>query len=878
MFRNASPSTPVGPPGGLDVLLSGPANLNAPGVVEHDDGSLTVDLDPSAAAPSLNTLGHDGNLAEVLPERLLDRIACDLIEGIEADTKSNADWHAQCEEGVRLLGLKPEQRSEPFDGAAGVYHPLLLEAVLRFHAGARAEMCPAAGPVRMQVPDGATTAADPVSQRKQAFLNFYLTSVYEGYYDEHDQMLLYLAVYGSCFKKVYNDPLERRPVAPFILPKQLIVSYAADDVETARRVTHETLVSRSDVIRLQLRGVYRNIDLVEPDEDAEETIAEVLEGRKRDLILGDDRRTLWEVHCDLDIAHPGIEHVGPDGQPTGLPLPYIVTLDKDSRRVLALRRNWQEGDADCQRRQWFVHYRLMPGLGFYGWGYAHILGSSADAATKLRRQMIDGLTLSNFPGGFRTKGMRLESNKLSLGPCEFAEVDTGGMPIQQAIMPLPYKEPGGAYGPTLEDIVSSGQRLGGTMDLAVGDGREDAPVGTTLALIEKATRIESAIVKRLHAAHRKELRLLAALFAQAPPETQYPFKVGGGAGMALAADFAQTDDIVPVSDPNVPTQTQRLAVAQAKLTLAQSAPPGTHDIRAAYQAVYQAMGIPEADISKLMPPPQQAQPLDPVSENMAAMRNQPLAVGPQQAHAAHIAVHMGMLQAPGVAKLPAAAALVSHIAEHMAWEFRNQAAAALLAGGMQLPPPGQPLPPQIENQIAAAVAAKMVQISAQLQQLAGTGMGLDPLQAEANRLQEQANQLKAVDQQIKQADAERKAQETARQDQVELFKLAENLKDNAADRQARLAEAQINLEAERIRAAAAMQSSQVSHAGNIAKAASSVETARAGIAQEALRTAGAVRAEQAAAHTEHVKGQHAEKVAEHNAKAATARARQTGGK
>ncbi|WP_376956361.1 hypothetical protein ABNQ39_00105 (plasmid) [Azospirillum sp. A26] len=810
----------------MDVLLPGdqPQPQVTPTgavVTEEEDGSVLVDLDPSAGAPGLAEMGWGANLAEALDESILSGIAADLLLGVEADDASRQEWLEQYAEGVKLLGIKTEQRDKPFPGAAGVYHPLMLEAVLRGHANARAEMLPAAGPVRVEIADDADPETEQQAQRKQTWLNYYLTTVYEGYYPDFDQMLLVCFISGSAFKKVYRDPVKDRPVAPSIHPKDLIVNYGATALEDASRITHQFTLSAGDLIRNQLAGYYRRIDLSQPTEDARGDAAtevqDLTDGRAPVLAEGDEEHTIYEVHCELDIDVPGLRHEAPNPdtglmEPTGLPLPYIVTLDRDSCRVLRLARNWEQGDEQLRPRDWFVHYQLMPGLGFYGWGYAHVLGGSSDAATKLRRQIIDGGTLANFPGGFRNKGIRMD-NASTIGPCEFVEIDTGGLPIDQVIMPLPYKEPGPTMAAALMDVVSSGQRVGNTMDMQVGDGRQDAPVGTTVALLEKAQRPETAQIKRLHTAHRKELRLLARLFGEEEGAT-YTYRANGQRGQAIAADFRDTEDVQPVSDPNNPTQTQRLAIAQATLQLAGTTPG--MDRAYATQRMLVTLGYTPSEVQRLMPPPPTAVPLDPISEFANAMRGAPLAVGPQQVHQAHIIAHQGQVQIAQATNPGAAQALAAHIGEHVAALYRQQLQA--MAPNIPLPPPGQPLPPQIEAQLAAAVAQATGPLLQGIQaSMAPPAKGAAGPSPEELQMQVQENQIRVAELEQQREESERKAEQAARQDAVELERLRMTMADNAAEREQRRQDNQVKVIQEAARKGAADQTHATQQLGHVAQ-------------------------------------------------------------
>lgn len=771
------------------------------------DGGMIVDFgDYKRKNVDFSLLPHDANLAEYIDERVLHKITADVLEGIDADLASRQDWEASFTEGLKLLGFKPEVRAFPFKGACGNFHPLLAEAVVRFNASSRGEMLPAAGPVRTQIVGASSPELQRAAQGVQAKMNFYLTEEDEEYYPDTDQMLFYLPIYGSTFKKVYSDPLTGAPRSRFITPDNLIVSYNTRSLSSAGRITQVMPTLKSEMRRLQLVGFYRDIDLVEPDEDQSVTqlVLDTIDGRAALMAQGDDRHIVFETHVDYDIEVKGLEHLNDKGEATGLALPYIVTIDKQSRKVLAVRRNWEEADPLMQRADYYVHFRLIPGLGFYGYGYVHLIGGATDVATGIMRQLFDAGTLHNFPAGFRKRGARLAEDAITLGPCEFPEIDTGDLPIGDAIMPLPYREPSVVQFQMLQALVEDARRLATTADMAVGDGNDEMPVGTTLALIEKATKIESAIVKRLHQAQRRELRLIAKLFGLEPTKV-YPFRTPEGAqGEVQGASFNNGVDILPVADPNIPTQTQRLAMAQTKITLASQA-PDIHNKREAYHDAYITMGLTEKDIARIMPPPNEVQPMDPVSENMAVMTEKPVKAGPLQDHKAHIAAHMVPMQSPTVP--PAAkAALMAHIAEHTALDYWVQVQQVT---GMQLPPPGQPMPPEMET----GIALKVAQASDALQKYMQAGPGGAGVSPEI--------QLKTAELAFKEHDAQRKAATASEQNQAEVLKTQMQLRNDAAERDSKLQLNEMNMTKERMK-----------HVAQMAQVAATIHEAKAGIGKE----------------------------------------------
>jgi len=666
-------------------------------VIEEDDGGVTVDFSPVVAeGPGPEV--HDANLAEFLGESELSGLGSALMAGVKGDKESRAEWETTMQRGIELLGLKIEDRTTPFAGACGVFDPIMAEAVIRWQAIARGELMPAAGPVKTQIVGVPSPALEDQASRVKDWLNLYLTELAPEYYEEFDQMLMWLPLVGSTFKKVYQDPVLGRPVARFVTPDNFIVSYGTSDLTTSQRYCHISSLTRKQMRLNQLAGVYRDIALGDPQPDlstGDPVKSEV--DRTQGMTPGaegTEEYQVYEVYADLDLK--GFE------QEEGIPLPYIVSIDEATQKVLSVRRNWREGDVAFAKRDRFVHYKFVPGLGFYGLGYAHILGNSAKTATTIRRQLIDAGTLNNFPGGLRVKGMRIEDNNLGIGPTEFREIDTGGLPIQNAIMPMPYKEPSEVSLALLKETYEGARGLANTAEIAVGDGRQDAPVGTTVALMEAATRVQSATLKRSHKALGQELKMIADLFGEFGPEAPYPFPVRGGQAAIMRQDFQNNIDVIPVSDPNISSSAQRMMRAEALLRFA-TQQPDLHDLRAAFQQMYVEMGVDPQRIEMILPnKQQQAKPLDPLTENQNAIMGLPLKAGDYQDHDAHIASH-----APIAENNPA---LQAHINEHLALKMRIQVQQLL---GRALPPPGQPLPPEIENQIAVAVAQAMQQLAPQ---------------------------------------------------------------------------------------------------------------------------------------------------------------------
>jgi hypothetical protein len=724
-----------------EIEMGGPEMVDGAEITELDDGGVDINFEPSEDDEEEST--HDSNLALYMDDMDLNAVGEMLLSGVEEDKQSRAEWETTMSEGIKLMGLKIEDRQTPFKGACGVYDPLLAEAVVRWQAVACGELLPAAGPVKTQVIGVANEQLEAQASRVKDFMNLYLTELAPEFYEEFDQMLFWLALVGSTFKKVYQDRLLGRPVSRFVLPDNFIAAYGTTDLETSPRYCHITPMTRRNFRLAQLAGVYRDIKVGEPQpDDTDQTpIQAQVDGVQgvEPGAEGTEEYKIYEVYADLNLE--GYENED------GIPLPYIVTIEEGSRKVLSIYRNYEEEDPTFQRQSSFVHYKLMPGVGFYGLGYAHLLGNSAKTATSIRRQLIDAATLNNFPGGLRVKGMRLDDNNIGIGPTEFREIDTGGMPIQNAIMTMPYKEPSQVSLALLKETYESARNLANTAEIAVGEGRQDAPVGTTVALMEAATRLQSATLKRAHKAFNRELKMIANLFGKYLPDEPYPFPVRGGMSAIMREDFSNNIDVIPVSDPNISSSAQRMMRAEALLRFA-TQQPDQHNLREAYRQMYVEMGIPEEKIELLLLPEQaKPRPLDPLSENQNALTGKPLVAGAYQDHDAHIAAH-----APIAEENPA---LQAHINEHLALKMRVQVEQII---GQPLPPPGEPLPPEIENQLAAMVAQAMQQLAPSYK---AQPPGPDPmLQVEQMKVQQRDADSK-LDAQVDMAKAQLEAQTDA---------------------------------------------------------------------------------------------------------------------
>lgn len=752
------------------------AALEGAEAVENEDGSISFE-EPLMPDEDLRQMPFETNFAEYLADDKIGVIIDDLVAGIDADIESNADYYAQLKEGMDNLGLKKERMTFPFDGAAGARHPLLLKAVVKFNAEAMGEMLPAGGPVRMQVlGDNPQGNFEEIANRKQKYLNYYLTEEDEGFYSDYDQSMLMLGVMGSVFRKVYIDPTTKKPVSRYRTPFNLVVSAnSGPSLLECARWTEIDVLSLPAIKRLQVTGHYANVDLGAGDmsDDDENPALRLREavGVSQSERTEDSPYTIYTSHVMLDL--PGLEHLGPDGQPSGLPLPWVITFDRDSRKALRIERDWDMEDIHLRPREQVAHYKYLPGFGFYGLGLSHLLASSQDAATSMLRDALNSFKLVSFPGGFRAKGQRIEENNMAIGPCEFREIDTGGMPIRDAVMPLPYRDVPPSFAPLMQEITQGGEMIASVSDLQVGEGRQDAPVGSTLALIEQATKIESAVIKRAHFAQRQELRMLAKGFGK-DPDAKYPFFVNGQANVALATDFTDTADIIPVSDPNVPTQVQRLQMAQAKLTLAQQS-GGMLDVRRATMDLLRTMGGSETDVQAMFTPQQQPQPADPITEFGAVTKGMPLKAGPTQNHMAHIQAHVAQLQTPGMPPQNASA-LFAHAMEHADLLYRAEMSARL---GVPLPE-GQPIPPEIEAQLSAAVAAQSDAVMEILQQALG-GLGGDPNKAAEMQIKREELAHKKEELAFKERESVRKAEASTRQEQGEYIALAEGNKGREID-------------------------------------------------------------------------------------------------
>jgi hypothetical protein len=644
----------------VEIEVEEPTDLVA------EDGS--VDIDFNKIIEERLQAEPDANLAEILDERVLMEISSELAGYYEDDKSGRQDWENAYTEGLELLGVKYTPRDQPFRGASGVTHPVIAEAVTQFQAQAYKELLPSSGPVRTQVVGASTPEIDAQSRRVQEFMNFQIMNVMDEYDPEMDRLLFYLPLAGSAFKKIYFDDILDRAVSRFVPADDLLVPYSATDLSSASRITHVIRMNTNDVRKFQAAGFYRDVDILAHEDDDE------VREKERSLLgiertSGDEQDcTLLEVHTDLDL--PGFEHVSPlDGEETGIKLPYIITIDEGSSKVLSVRRNWREGDEYYKKIQYFSHYKFLPGLGFYGFGLLHMIGGLGRSATSILRQLIDAGTLANLPAGFKARGIRIRDSDEPLSPGEFRDIDVPGGALRESIMPLPYKEPSQTLMALLGFVVEAGQRFAAIADLQVGDGNQNAAVGTTVALLERGSKVMSAIHKRLHYAQKQEFKMLARVFAESLPP-MYPYNVYGAESSVKQTDFDDRIDVIPVSDPNIFSMSQRLALAQTQLQLAQAS-PDMHNMYEAYRRIYEAIGV--HNIEALLPAPLEPQPMDPASENASTIAMQPLKAFPGQDHDAHMTAHIIFMKTPILtATPPLLASLQAHLCEHIALKAQQE--------------------------------------------------------------------------------------------------------------------------------------------------------------------------------------------------------------
>jgi hypothetical protein len=641
---------------------------------------------------------HNANLAEYIEESELQRLASELVAAFEDDLRSRDAWARAYVQGLDLLGMKIEERTQPWQGASGVFHPMLAEAAVRFQAQAMSELMPAKGPVATKIIGKVTRERAEQAARVQAELNYLITEEMSEYREEMEALTFRLPLAGSAFKKIYYDPIEDQPVSIFVPAEDFIVSYGASSLKRCPRYTHIMRKYPNEVKKLQVEGFYRDIELPKPMMEVSDIQEKYNELSGTEVSISeDDRHTILEMHVDVDLPEPFAD-------PDGVARPYVITIDKSSQKILSIRRNWYEDDPRKRKRMHFVHYLYLPGMGFYGIGLIHLLGGLAKASTSILRQLIDAGTLANLQAGFKARGARVKGDNTPLMPGEFRDVDVPSGSLKDAIMPLPFKEPSQTLYQLLTNIVEEGRRIGSVADIQIGSINNNAPVGTTLALLERSLKVMSGVQARMHASQSKELKLIARVVHDFMGP-KYKFDVGGD--FDRRADFnIDVIDVVPVSDPNASTMAQRIMQYQAALQLSQQAPQ-LYDLARLHRQMLDVLGIQDAgDIVKL---PEEIKPMDPVSENMAILMQSPVKAYLYQDHKAHITVHLAAAQDPKIQQMvmqsPFAgaiqSALAAHVAEHLAMQYRKEIESKL---GVPLPPEGQPLPEDVEVELSRVVA------------------------------------------------------------------------------------------------------------------------------------------------------------------------------
>lgn len=726
----------------LEIEIVNPESVS----IETEDGGMIFDFDPQDSLTGM--IPHDANLAEYIDDGELRGIATDLVGQYKSDKESRSDWERTYIEGLDLLGLKHEDRTTPWDGACGVFHPLLTEAVIRFQSQSIQELFPAAGPAKTSVVGRVSDEKQEQAERVQDYLNYLLTERMSEYRTETERLLFSLPLAGSAFRKIYYDPNMGRPCSMFVPAEDFVVSYGASDLQTCERATHVMRRSANEVRKLQVAGFYSDVELPapSPDYDDIEKKYNELTGDSANYDL-DYRHVLLEMNVHLDL--PGFEDTA-KGEQTGIMLPYVVTIDLSSRTILSIRRNWYESDEQKMARQHFVHYQYMPGLGFYGFGLLHMIGGLAKSATSLLRQLVDAGTLANLPGGLKARGLRIKGDDTPIMPGEFRDVDVPGGSIGENISFLPYKEPSTVLYQLMGDIVEEGRRFASAADVKASDMNAEAPVGTTLAILERSMKVMSAVQARLHASMRSELRLLSNVVRDFGPET-YPYDEDKEP--LVASDFDDRVDIIPVSDPNAGTMAQRIMQYQAALQLAQQAPQ-MYDMPQLHRQMLEILNIRDAE--KLVPTDDDMTPVDPITENMNIINGKPVKAFVYQDHESHIMAHKAMLEDPKVMELmgqspnaeSAAAEMAAHVQEHLAFQYRLQIEKEL---GFELPGPEEPLPEDIEYRISRLAGLAADQLKGKNQQ-----------EAQAAEQQQQAEdpilQMQQKELQIKEMEAQRRMQ------------------------------------------------------------------------------------------------------------------------
>jgi hypothetical protein len=774
----------------MDIVTS----EDTPIMIELEDGGVEINF--GEENENIDAAPFDANLADYLEDSQLQEISSELCDAVEGDMAARRDWADSYVAGLDVLGMKYEERTEPWENACGVYSNILAEAAIRFQAEAMSETFPAAGPVKTKILGEVTQDKEDAALRVKTDMNYELTEVMVEYRPEHERLLYSLGLAGSAFKKVYFDPSLGRQIALYIPAEDVIVPYGASNIESAERVTHVMRKTKNEMVKLQSAGFYRDVELGDPMSffsDVEEAKAE----QSGVSLTSDDRYTMFEVHADLNID--GVD--GADNEESlQVAKPYVVTLEKGTGEVLAIRRNWNPDDPLTLKRQHFVHYAYVPGFGFYGLGLIHIIGGYARAGTSLIRQLVDAGTLSNLPGGLKSRGLRVKGDDTPIGPGEFRDVDVPSGSIRDNIMPLPYKEPSQTLFALLKQITEEGRRLGAISDMNISDMSANAPVGTTLALLERTLKPMAAVQSRVHYSMKQEFKLLRKIIAEYAPE-EYMYVPDRGEPRARQADYAMVE-VIPVSDPNSSTMAQRVVQYQTVMQMAQAAPQ-IYDLPQLHRQMIEVLGVKNADT--LVPVEDDMKPADPVSENMNVIVGKPIKAFIYQDHDAHIATHQAFMQDPQIAAFigqsPAAqqvvAALQAHIAEHIGFSYRQQVEAKL---GAQLPAPGEEMPDEIEKLLSQTMAKAGVQLTQQKQQQAAQA------QAQAQQ-QDPAFQMQQAELQLKQGELQRKS-----------------VKDQA---DSQLDAARLQLDAEKARTTATIEASRIAAQNEQAQAKNDLDEAKA---------------------------------------------------
>lgn len=730
--------------------------------IETEDGGMIIEFGPpEEEGNSLKDLPHSANLAEHLDDNILSSIGTKVLDVYEEDLNSRQDWERAYKEGLDYLGVKTEDRNKPWAGACGLFHNMIMEAAVRFQSNAIMEIFPASGPVKTQIVGEVTEEKEDQALRIQTDMNYLLTQDLKDYRPETERMLFGLALCGSAFKKICFDPLTDMPDIKYVPAQDFIMPYGATSLKTASRYIHVLAKNINEVKKLQYTGFYREAS-IQPDYDSNSQLKDKIDKISYEYKQGDeDMVTLLEAHIDLDIE--GLEHTDEDGEPTGIALPYVVTVDKSSGKVLSVYRNWDESDPKKNKLIWFSAYNYVPGMGAYGYGLIHLIGGNAKASTAILRQLIDSGTLANLPGGLKAKGMRVAGDDSPIQPGEWRDVDVANGDIARSLYPLPYKEPSQTLFQLLGNVVEDGRRLASIADAEIGDVNSQAPVGTTLAIMERALKVMSAIQARLHASLQDEFSILVRVIRDSGSD-RYKIDFGKMDG-SKRDDFSDRIDVIPVSDPNAATMSQRVMQYQAAIQLAAQAPQ-FYDLPELHRKMLEVLGI--KDVKKIIPEKIDAPLLDPLSENINLTNMKPAKAYQVQDHESHIKAHMAYVQSPSVQQQlgqnPQAnaifAAFMAHIAEHVGFAYRAQIEQKL---GIPLPAPGEPMPGDIESNLSKAIADASTMLLQQAQ-----------AQQQQQQFQQQAQdpvmQLQQAELQIKQAELQQKAQESQQKAQLEMVK------------------------------------------------------------------------------------------------------------